>query len=104
MKGPIKDRMIRFGVSSRFGPDHFFPTMPTPCGATKDGLDPRLGPRLVRRALAKQRNDVDPGIRSDDHKHALAADTFQRPCQSPGVRLRRSPPEPAGPPSALSIP
>ncbi|QDW29928.1 SulP family inorganic anion transporter [Arthrobacter sp. KBS0702] len=27
MKGPIKDRLIRFGVSSRFGPDHFFPTV-----------------------------------------------------------------------------
>jgi high affinity sulfate transporter 1 len=27
MKGPIKDRLIRFGVSSRFGPDHFFPTI-----------------------------------------------------------------------------
>ncbi|HSN38352.1 MAG TPA: SulP family inorganic anion transporter, partial [Arthrobacter sp.] len=27
MKGPIKDRLIRFGVSSRFGQDHFFPTV-----------------------------------------------------------------------------
>lgn len=27
MKGPIKDRLIKFGVSSRFGPDHFFPTV-----------------------------------------------------------------------------
>lgn len=27
MKGPIKDRLIRFGVSSRFGPDHFYPTV-----------------------------------------------------------------------------
>lgn len=27
MKGPIKDRLIRFGASSRFGPDHFFPTV-----------------------------------------------------------------------------
>ena len=27
IKGPIKDRLIRFGVSSRFGPDHFFPTI-----------------------------------------------------------------------------
>ncbi len=27
MKGPIKDRLIQFGVSSRFGPDHFFPTV-----------------------------------------------------------------------------
>ncbi|WP_024285142.1 SulP family inorganic anion transporter [Cellulomonas sp. KRMCY2] len=27
MKGPIKDRLVRFGVGSRFGPDHFFPTV-----------------------------------------------------------------------------
>ena len=27
MKGPIKDRLIRFGASSRFGPDHFYPTV-----------------------------------------------------------------------------
>ncbi len=27
MKGPVKDRLLRFGVSSRFGPDHFFPTV-----------------------------------------------------------------------------
>lgn len=27
MKGPVKDRLIRFGVSSRFGPGHFFPTV-----------------------------------------------------------------------------
>ncbi|MDR6505927.1 SulP family inorganic anion transporter [Arthrobacter oryzae] len=27
LKGPVKDRLIRFGVSSRFGPDHFFPTI-----------------------------------------------------------------------------
>lgn len=27
LKGPVKDRLIRFGVSSRFGPDHFFPTV-----------------------------------------------------------------------------
>ncbi|WP_336715128.1 SulP family inorganic anion transporter [Arthrobacter sp. USHLN218] len=26
MKGPIKDRLVKFGVGSRFGPDHFFPT------------------------------------------------------------------------------
>jgi MFS superfamily sulfate permease-like transporter len=27
LKGPVKDRLIKFGVSSRFGPDHFFPTV-----------------------------------------------------------------------------
>lgn len=27
MKGPIKDRLVRFGVGSRFGPDHFYPTV-----------------------------------------------------------------------------
>lgn len=27
MKGPVKDRLIRFGASSRFGPDHFYPTV-----------------------------------------------------------------------------
>ncbi|PVU81459.1 sodium-independent anion transporter (plasmid) [Cellulomonas sp. WB94] len=27
MKGPIKDRLVRFGVGSRFGPEHFFPTV-----------------------------------------------------------------------------
>ncbi len=27
MKGPIKDRLIRFGVGRRFGPEHFFPTV-----------------------------------------------------------------------------
>lgn len=27
MKGPVKDRLIRFGVGRRFGPEHFFPTL-----------------------------------------------------------------------------
>jgi high affinity sulfate transporter 1 len=27
MKGPVKDRLIRFGVGSRFGPDHFHSTI-----------------------------------------------------------------------------
>ncbi|MFC8528928.1 SulP family inorganic anion transporter [Nocardia sp. NPDC057227] len=27
MKGPIKDRLIRFGVGDRFGPGHFYPTV-----------------------------------------------------------------------------
>lgn len=27
LKGPVKDRLLRFGVSSRFGPDHFYPTV-----------------------------------------------------------------------------
>jgi len=26
-KGPVKDRLVRFGVGSRFGPEHFFPTV-----------------------------------------------------------------------------
>ena len=27
MKGPIKDRLVRFGASSRFSADHFYPTV-----------------------------------------------------------------------------
>ena len=27
LKGPVKDRLLRFGVGSRFGPDHFYPTV-----------------------------------------------------------------------------
>ncbi|GAA3813907.1 SulP family inorganic anion transporter [Cellulomonas soli] len=27
MKGPVKDRLVRYGVGARFGPDHFFPTV-----------------------------------------------------------------------------
>ncbi|MET3718688.1 hypothetical protein [Arthrobacter sp. UYEF21] len=27
MKGPIKDRLIRYGVGTRFDADHFFPTL-----------------------------------------------------------------------------
>lgn len=27
LTGPVKDRLLKFGVSSRFGPDHFFPTV-----------------------------------------------------------------------------
>ena len=43
MKGPIKDRLIRFGVSSRFGPDHFFPTVTNAVRSYKRifGLDPQ---------------------------------------------------------------
>ena len=26
-EGPVKDRLLKCGVSSRFGPDHFFPTV-----------------------------------------------------------------------------
>jgi MFS superfamily sulfate permease-like transporter len=29
LKGPIKDRLVRFGASSRFTADHFFPTIDT---------------------------------------------------------------------------
>ena len=27
MKGPVKDRLVRYGMGGRFGPDHFFPTV-----------------------------------------------------------------------------
>lgn len=27
MKGPVKDRMARYGLTSRFGPEHFYPTL-----------------------------------------------------------------------------
>jgi high affinity sulfate transporter 1 len=27
MKGPVKDRLLRFGAGARFGPEHFFPTV-----------------------------------------------------------------------------
>jgi hypothetical protein len=27
MKGPVKDRLIRFGASARFDAGHFFPTL-----------------------------------------------------------------------------
>jgi SulP family sulfate permease len=27
MKGPIKDRIVRYGMRSRFDPDHFYPTL-----------------------------------------------------------------------------
>jgi MFS superfamily sulfate permease-like transporter len=27
MKGPVKDRLVRFGASSRFSADHFYPTV-----------------------------------------------------------------------------
>lgn len=39
MKGPIKDRLIQFGVSSRFGPDHFFPTVTNAVRNYKSTLD-----------------------------------------------------------------
>ena len=39
MKGPIKDRLIRFGVSSRFGPDHFFPTVTNAVRSYKKEFD-----------------------------------------------------------------
>ena len=34
MKGPIKDRLIRFGASARFTADHFFPLSTTPSALT----------------------------------------------------------------------
>ncbi|MCL3862507.1 SulP family inorganic anion transporter [Actinotalea sp. K2] len=27
MKGPVKDRLVRYGMGGRFGPDHFYPTV-----------------------------------------------------------------------------
>jgi MFS superfamily sulfate permease-like transporter len=27
LKGPVKDRLLKFGAASRFGPDHFYPTV-----------------------------------------------------------------------------
>ena len=27
LKGPVKDRLLRFGTRARFGPDHFYPTV-----------------------------------------------------------------------------
>lgn len=36
MKGPIKDRMIRFGAGSRFTADHFFPTLDSAVNSYKD--------------------------------------------------------------------
>jgi MFS superfamily sulfate permease-like transporter len=29
LKGPVKDRLVRFGASARFTADHFFPTVDT---------------------------------------------------------------------------
>lgn len=39
MKGPIKDRLIQFGVSSRFGRDHFYPTVTNAVGSYKRAFD-----------------------------------------------------------------
>ena len=33
LKGPIKDRLVRFGASARFTADHFFPTIDTAVGS-----------------------------------------------------------------------
>lgn len=39
MKGPIKDRLVKFGVGSRFGPDHFFPTTNNAVKAYRGNVD-----------------------------------------------------------------
>jgi high affinity sulfate transporter 1 len=39
MKGPIKDRLVRFGVGARFGPDHFFPTVHNAVKAYRRAFD-----------------------------------------------------------------
>ena len=36
LKGPVKDRLVRFGASARFTPDHFFPTIDSAVRAYKD--------------------------------------------------------------------
>lgn len=44
MKGPVKDRLVRFGVGGRFGPEHFYPTVHSAVRAfhraTDDGAPP----------------------------------------------------------------
>ncbi|NUP73136.1 MAG: hypothetical protein HOQ07_00550, partial [Sinomonas sp.] len=40
LKGPVKDRLLRFGTRGRFGPDHFFPTVSAAVRALRsDGPD-----------------------------------------------------------------
>jgi hypothetical protein len=33
MKGPVKDRLRRYGLGARFGPDRFYPTIGTAVSA-----------------------------------------------------------------------
>ncbi|RYV50095.1 SulP family inorganic anion transporter [Pengzhenrongella frigida] len=40
MKGPIKDRLVKFGVGARFGPEHFFPTVNNAVKAYRAAFDP----------------------------------------------------------------
>jgi MFS superfamily sulfate permease-like transporter len=40
MKGPIKDRLIRFGLGDRFGPERFYPTVESAVAAFGDGETP----------------------------------------------------------------
>ncbi|MFC8046413.1 SulP family inorganic anion transporter [Nocardia sp. NPDC057353] len=40
MKGPIKDRLIRFGVGDRFGEGHFYPTLEAAVDAFERRADP----------------------------------------------------------------
>jgi MFS superfamily sulfate permease-like transporter len=41
LKGPVKDRLLRFGTHGRFGPDHFYPTVSAAVRAlrTDDGTE-----------------------------------------------------------------
>jgi high affinity sulfate transporter 1 len=39
MKGPVKDRLVRLGVGSRFGPEHFFPTVNSAVKAYRKAYD-----------------------------------------------------------------
>jgi hypothetical protein len=36
LKGPVKDRLTAYGLSSRFGPDRFYPTLGTAVSAYVD--------------------------------------------------------------------
>lgn len=40
MKGPIKDRLVRYGVGARFGSGHFFPTVNNAVKAYRAAFDP----------------------------------------------------------------
>lgn len=58
MKGPVKDRLLRFGVGGRFGAEHFFPTVHNAVRAyqAKFGLRTAGGQALVaHREVARSR-------------------------------------------------
>jgi high affinity sulfate transporter 1 len=54
MKGPVKDRLLRFGAGGRFGPEHFFPTVHNAVKAyeTEFGLRTAGGHRPGRARMA----------------------------------------------------